>query len=579
MQKGGAPLRDAPPFSPLSRTSFRRPGRRRCLLLRRYYDPVAADRHDTEVIATVLLPAGFVMLGANRALLAIAHEVEAICRNAVVNEVPLGACRTALAEGQVVLVGATLVSVTLDTNSHSGVGLQPRNLSVECCSCIRSDRRLVEVEVDRGSDRGGVNHGHYWRNASRIRRQDVRVVLANCRWRRRWGRRRRSNAVRARSGNALETGVRAHHLRTRTTKQQAQAATNVEVEVRAWLVIRHVVNDTVDAKCRAIRDAETNAGESAHAKVVAVTVRRRIGAALELVTGASSAGADDKLALAASDKVADREVVVQAGGERMRVDVRRASRDRSAVRLRRIVAIAFDFPARIAEEDAKASAIADSVLGNRVGDSGVVVEVAPLNEAAEFNGSGKRRDELIPPNVGRPHDRIASCATAEKIVDVRRKLQPGLGAEIELPAVGRQVVDESVNAERNAAQAEIESDESVGAKLINSATSVGASAKVLESSASSNVDRWEIPEWEAVHETSSERARLHISRHCIGGRAQEARSSLGLGGRVPAVSFDVPVRRDESTNTSTVTPGISEAGVKIPFAIEVRPRAETPYQQ
>jgi len=51
------------------------PGQRRCLLLRWYYDPVAADRHDTEVIATVLLPAGFVVLGANRALLAIAHEV------------------------------------------------------------------------------------------------------------------------------------------------------------------------------------------------------------------------------------------------------------------------------------------------------------------------------------------------------------------------------------------------------------------------------------------------------------------------------------------------------------------------
>src|SRR6266566_8857593 len=157
MQKGGAPLRDAPPFSPLSRTSFRRPARRRCLLLRRYYDPVAADRHDTEVIATVLLPAGFVMLGANRALLAIAHEVEAICRNAVVNEVPLGACRTALAEGQVVLVGATLVSVTLNTYPHTRVSLQPRELAIECSSRIRPDRRLVEVEVDRCSDRTGVN--------------------------------------------------------------------------------------------------------------------------------------------------------------------------------------------------------------------------------------------------------------------------------------------------------------------------------------------------------------------------------------------------------------------------------------
>src|ERR1700682_3052768 len=205
MQKGGAPLRDTPPFS-LCTGPLSGPGQRRFLLLRWYYDPVAADRHDTEIIATVLLPAGFVVLGANRALLAIAHEVEAICRNAVVNEVPLGRSRTALAEGQVVLVGATLVSVTLDTNSHSRVSLQPRNLDVECSSRIWSDRRLVEVEVDRASDPGRVYDPHdYWSNASRIHCRDVRVVLAHCRRRRRWWWRRRRNAVRARSWNALES--------------------------------------------------------------------------------------------------------------------------------------------------------------------------------------------------------------------------------------------------------------------------------------------------------------------------------------------------------------------------------------
>src|SRR5437773_2852841 len=156
MQKGGAPCR--PLRLLVSAPGLREEaGGRRCLFLRWYYDPVAADRHDTEVIATVLLPAGLVVLGANRALLAVRHEVEAICRNAVVNEVPLGACRTALAEGQVVLVGATLVSVTLNTYPHTRVSLQPRELAIECSSRIRSDRRLVEVEVDRCSDRTGVN--------------------------------------------------------------------------------------------------------------------------------------------------------------------------------------------------------------------------------------------------------------------------------------------------------------------------------------------------------------------------------------------------------------------------------------
>ena len=62
---------------------FQGPAREGALLLLRWYDdPVAADRHDTEVVATVLLPAGFVVLGANRALLAVRHEVEAICCNA-----------------------------------------------------------------------------------------------------------------------------------------------------------------------------------------------------------------------------------------------------------------------------------------------------------------------------------------------------------------------------------------------------------------------------------------------------------------------------------------------------------------
>src|SRR5438045_4975309 len=138
MQKGGAPWWPLRLFCP-GRTSMWRPDQRRCLLLRWCYDPIAADGHDTEVIATVLLPAGFVVLGANRALLAVRHEVEAICRNAVVNEVPLGACRTALAEGQVVLVGATLVRVTLDPNSHSGGGLQPRNLGIARGRRSRSD--------------------------------------------------------------------------------------------------------------------------------------------------------------------------------------------------------------------------------------------------------------------------------------------------------------------------------------------------------------------------------------------------------------------------------------------------------
>src|SRR5690242_17574467 len=261
MQKGGASF-GAPPSVPDQASQNGRLVKERCLFLRWYDDPVAADRHDTEVVATVLLPAGFVVLGANRALLAVRHEVEAICCNAVVNEVPLGACRTALAEGQVVLVGATLVSVTLDTNSHTRVRLQPRDLLVECSSRVRSDRRLVEVEVDRASDRRRVDNCRGGCYASRISRRDVRVILA---WRRRWRwrwRRRRRNAVRARSWNALETGVRAHDFRTRTTEQEAQAATNMNVHVRIGIVVRHVVEHPVNTKRGTIRDSKPETGQT-----------------------------------------------------------------------------------------------------------------------------------------------------------------------------------------------------------------------------------------------------------------------------------------------------------------------------
>src|SRR3954464_3172018 len=295
MQKGGAPWWPLRLFCP-GRTSMWRPDQRRCLLLRWCYDPIAADGHDTEVIATVLLPAGFVVLGANRALLAVRHEVEAICRNAVVNEVPLGACRTALAEGQVVLVGATLVSVTLDTDSHARVSLQPGEFRIECSGRIRSDRRLVEVEVDRRGDSGRVDcNGRS--HASRIGRRDVRVVLAHCRRRRRWRRRGRSDAVRARSWNALEAGVRAHNLRTCTTQQEAQSATKVDVHVRARLVIRHVVEHAVEAQSRAIGDCQTHTSQSADTKVVRVAVLGWNGAALELVAGARATAAEDELAL------------------------------------------------------------------------------------------------------------------------------------------------------------------------------------------------------------------------------------------------------------------------------------------
>src|SRR4051812_4465357 len=376
MQKGGAPWWPLRLFCP-GRTSMWRPDQRRCLLLRWCYDPIAADGHDTEVIATVLLPAGFVVLGANRALLAVRHEVEAICRNAVVNEVPLGACRTALAEGQVVLVGATLVSVTLDTDSHARVSLQPGEFRIECSGRIRSDRRLVEVEVDRRGDSGGIDRQH-WCHASRIGRRDVRVVLAHCRRRRRWRRRGRSDAVRARSWNALEAGVRAHNLRTCTTQQEAQSATKMNVHVRVGIVIRHVVEDAVKPQRGAIGDAKTNARQGADAEVVLIA-KVVVGVALEAIAGARATRAEDELALPVHET--EREVVIQAHCERVSVNSGNTAVRRDVVVFRRVVAVTFKLPTRIGEKHADTSTVADTILGYRdVFDSGVVVKERPLDE-------------------------------------------------------------------------------------------------------------------------------------------------------------------------------------------------------
>ncbi len=77
MQKGGAPYGTLRLLVSEPDPLVRGPAGEGAYSCGGYYDPVAADRHDLEVIATVLLPAGFVVLGANRALLAIAHEVEA----------------------------------------------------------------------------------------------------------------------------------------------------------------------------------------------------------------------------------------------------------------------------------------------------------------------------------------------------------------------------------------------------------------------------------------------------------------------------------------------------------------------
>jgi hypothetical protein len=95
----------------------------------------------------------------------------------------------------------------------------------------------------------------------------------------------------------------------------------MNVHIRVGLVVRHVVNNTVNTQRGAVGDAKTNAGQPAHTKVIGVAVVWRNGPALKLVAGARSTGTDDELTLTTEEP--EREVVVQARRERMRVYVRR----------------------------------------------------------------------------------------------------------------------------------------------------------------------------------------------------------------------------------------------------------------
>src|SRR5437667_8893665 len=84
-----------------------------------------------EVIAPVPGPAGLVVLIANRALLAVAHDRDPGRADALGDEVVHRGLRAPLAERQIVGVGAPLVGVALDQHLVARVGLQPAGVGVE----------------------------------------------------------------------------------------------------------------------------------------------------------------------------------------------------------------------------------------------------------------------------------------------------------------------------------------------------------------------------------------------------------------------------------------------------------------
>ena len=79
---------------------------------------------DGELSAAVLLPAGFVLLGAELLLLAVADDADAVGGDAGVDQRGLGGVGAVLAEGEVVLGRAAVVAVAADDDLDGGMRVE-----------------------------------------------------------------------------------------------------------------------------------------------------------------------------------------------------------------------------------------------------------------------------------------------------------------------------------------------------------------------------------------------------------------------------------------------------------------------
>src|SRR5467141_282146 len=118
-----------------------------------------------EMAATVLLPAGLAALVAEGLLLAEADGAEAVGRNAQRNEVLLHGGGAAIAKGQVVFRGATLVAVAFDGCFDRRVAFQEVRGLGKSGAGIGTNVGLVKVEIGIAhfSQKEFVVRGPLWR--------------------------------------------------------------------------------------------------------------------------------------------------------------------------------------------------------------------------------------------------------------------------------------------------------------------------------------------------------------------------------------------------------------------------------
>src|SRR5271156_4643879 len=102
--------------------------------------------HD-EVRAAILLPARFVMLGAERALFAPARCFHAVRRDAERNQVVLRGFGASLAQTQVVFRGSALVAMAFDGDVNLRIGTQELGIFGQSGAGVLAQIGLIELEV------------------------------------------------------------------------------------------------------------------------------------------------------------------------------------------------------------------------------------------------------------------------------------------------------------------------------------------------------------------------------------------------------------------------------------------------
>src|SRR5258705_3033907 len=112
-------------------------------------DPPVLTGLRQEVVAPVLGPAGFGLLGADWALLAVGNDGDAARLDPLRHEVVHGRLGALLTQRQVVLGRAPLVTVAFDQHKVVRVRLEPGGIAVENLGIARPNIVLVEIEVDR----------------------------------------------------------------------------------------------------------------------------------------------------------------------------------------------------------------------------------------------------------------------------------------------------------------------------------------------------------------------------------------------------------------------------------------------